>query len=152
MEVHLIRTPSGFTPASEEDFEACLRFRVGLEVRADIVQPRNVRFHRKFFAMLKVGFDAWEPPEKVYRGLPVQKNFERFRKDCTIAAGYYEPVANLKGDVRAEAKSISFASMDEAEFEKVYSDVANVILQRVLTNYTRADLDRVVEEIVRFTT
>jgi len=152
MEIDLIRTPSGFTPASEEDFDACLKFKVGNEVRADIVQPRNVGFHRKFFAMLKVGFDAWEPPEKEFRGLPVQKSFDRFRKDCTIAAGFYEPVANLKGEVRAEAKSISFASMDEAEFEKVYSAVANVLLQRVLTNYTRADLDRVVDEIIRFTT
>lgn len=151
MEVHLLRTPHGFVPASDEDFDELRKVKLGSEVRAAIVQPRNVRFHRKFFAMLKIGFDAWEPPEKEHRGLPVQKNFERFRKDCVIAAGYYEPVANLKGEVRAEAKSISFASMAENEFERVYSDVANVLLQRVLINYTRADLDRVVEEIIRFT-
>ena len=152
MQAHLIRTASGFIPASEQDHEAISHIGVGKEVRADIVQERNGKFHRKFFAMLNVGFDAWEPPEKEYRGLPAQKNFERFRKDCVIAAGYYDVVANLKGEVRAEPKSISFARMEEPDFEKVYSAVANVLLQRVLTKYTRADLDRVVEEIIRFTT
>lgn len=151
MDVHLVRTQVGFVPATPHDHETLTRVRLGATVRADIVQPRNVQFHRKFFAMLKVGFDAWEPPEQEHKGLPVQKNFERFRKDCIIAAGYYEPVANLRGEVRAEPKSIAFAKMDETEFEQLYSAVADVLLQRVLRNYTREDLDRVVEEILRFT-
>lgn len=151
MEVHLLRTQVGFIPATVHDSDALARVKLGATVRAEVVQPRNIHFHRKFFAMLNVGFDAFEPPEQEYNGLPVQKSFERFRKDCIIAAGYFEPVANLKGDVRAEAKSISFAKMDELEFERLYSGVANVLLQRVLRNYTREDLDRVVEEILRFT-
>lgn len=137
-------------PADDESAEALMRVKSGDLVRVKWAQPRNVKFMRKFFAMLNVGFEAWEPPAQEYRGLPVQKNFERFRKDVVIAAGFYDPVANLKGEVRAEAKSISFANMTEDEFEKVYSTVANVLLQKVLRNYTRDDLDRVVEELMRF--
>lgn len=141
----------GFAPADEAEAEKVVRFKNGGVVRAKFTQFRNYEFHKKFFAMLKVGFDAWEPPELEHKGLPVQKNFDRFRKDCTIAAGFYDPVANLRGEVRAEARSISFASMTQEDFEKVYSAVVDVLLERVLTKYTRADLDRVVEELMAFT-
>jgi hypothetical protein len=151
MEVLLIKTPQGtFIPFDDDQSEACKRFKAGSTIRAQISAMRNYKFHKKFFAMLDVGFDAWEPPESEHRGLPVQKNRERFRKDCIIAAGFYEPVANINGDVRAEAMSISFASMDDGEFERVYSAVADVILQRVLRNYTRADLDNVVDRMMGF--
>lgn len=148
-ELALMKAANGvLLPVTDDDAAYLKRLRAGQVIRGDFRQMRNPKFHRKFFALLQIGFDAWEPPEQEYKGLPVQKNFERFRKDCVIAAGFYEPVANLRGEVRAEAKSISFGSMDDVEFERVYSAVANVLLQRVLTNYNRADLDRVVEQIV----
>lgn len=157
-EIELVKTSQGLRGATDEDHAAWLKFKAWLEslepgefVRMGYVKPRNIKFHRKFFAMLKVGFDAWEPRRKKWRGMPVQKNFNRFRKDVTIAAGFYEIVATASGGVRHEAKSISFAAMDDTEFETVYSAVADVLLQGVLTRYTRADLDQVVERLMRFT-
>lgn len=149
-EIMLTKVSQGFIPAFESDREAMARIKQGAIVRCAIVQPRNVKFHRKFFALLNLAFDSWEPPDAEFRGMPVQKNFDRFRKDVVIAAGWYDVVANLKGEVRAEARSISFAKMDEEEFSRLYNAVANVILQKVLTNYTRDDLDRVVEQILSF--
>lgn len=149
-EIMLTKVNQGFIPAFESDREAMSRIKQGAIVRCAIVQPRNVKFHRKFFALLNLAFDSWEPPDAEFRGMPVQKNFDRFRKDVVIAAGWYDVVANLKGEVRAEARSISFAKMDEEEFSRLYNAVANVILQKVLTNYTRDDLDRVVEQILSF--
>lgn len=150
-DVTLMKGPGGMlVPCDEGAREFIDKMKAGAGCRATIRKVRNIRFHRKFFAMLQVGFDAWEPPEQTHRGLPVQKNFERFRKDVTIAAGFYEPVSNLKGEVRAEAASISFSNMDDAEFERVYSAVADVLLQKVLTQYTREDLDRVVEQMQGF--
>ena len=103
--------------------------------------------------MLGVGFDAWEPSsEPSYRGEAVQKNRERFRKDVLILAGHYEAVHSMKGEIRLEAKSMAFDRMDQDEFEQVYSDVADVLLTKVLKTYTRSDLDRVVDEILRFVT
>ena len=40
--------------------------------------------------------------------------------------------------------------MDDFVFETVYSAVADVLLQGVLIRYKRADLDRVVAEMLRF--
>lgn len=146
----LSKINGALVPAFEADREAVNKIAPGSLVRCDIIQPRNAKFHRKFFALLNLAFEAWEPADQDYKGLPVQKNFERFRKDLVIAAGFYDVVANIKGEVRAEAKSISFAKMDDEEFSRLYNAVANVILQRVMTNYTRDDLDQVVETILLF--
>ncbi len=151
METLLIKTPQGaLIPADEEQAEQLSRYKVGSLVRATTQEVRNGPFHRKFFSMLDVGFDAWEPEEKEYRGLPAQKNRVRFRKDCIIAAGFYEVTVDLNGDLKLNAKSIKFARMEQDEFEQVYSAVANVLLQRVLKNYTRDDLDQVVDQILGY--
>lgn len=115
--------------------------------------PRNPRFHRKFFALLNVGFEAWEPPRKrkTYKGMAVTKNFDQFREDVTILAGFYEQSFDLDGRMKLRAKSISFANMEEPEFEQLYSAVADVLLAKVLHTYLgRAELDEVVERIVGF--
>ncbi len=119
----------------------------------EIVFPRNSKFHRKFFALLQVGFESWDPgrKHKTHKGIPVTKNFEQFREDVTILAGFYEQTFDLSGQMKLKAKSIKFSKMDDAEFEQVYSAVADVLLTHVLTRYAnRADLDRVVEQVMRF--
>lgn len=117
----------------------------------DIVFPRNSKYHRRFFVLLSVGFDAWEPgrKRKTYKGHPVEKNFEQFREEVTILAGYYEQTFDLRGRMQLKAKSISFAKMEQPEFEALYGAVAQVLLSHVLTNYTdRAQLDAVVERMI----
>lgn len=119
----------------------------------DLIFPRNSKYHRKFFALLNFAYEAWEPDRlrKMYRGMPVTKNFERFRKDVVIQAGFYEQTFNLDGDFKLEAKSISFASMDDEQFAEVYDAVADVILSKVLVSYKdRAELDEVVGKVMRF--
>lgn len=151
MELTVIKLPTGaLIPADGESADALTKVKSGKILRLKGSQPRNYKFHKRFFALLQVGFDAWEPPEQEYRGLPVQKCLDRFRKDLIVAAGYFDPVVNLKGEVRAEARSMSFGSMDQEEFEALYSAVCDVLLQRVMRNYTRDDLDQVVDQIIGF--
>lgn len=119
----------------------------------EFIIPRNAKFHRKFFSMLNFAFDSWEPKRtrKTYKGKEVAKNFERFRKDVLIMAGFYDQTFDLRGNMKLEAHSISFASMDDAEFEQVYSAVATVILEHVLTGYSgREELDRVVDQMMGY--
>jgi hypothetical protein len=129
-------------PATDADAEVIGKLKLGEGIRVKFSRVRNYRFHRKLFALMHVAFDAWEPA--------AGKNFERFRKDLTILAGYYEVVTRLDGSSILEPKSWSFSNMDETEFEGLYSKIADVILQKVLTNYTRDDLDRVVDTVLGF--
>jgi hypothetical protein len=141
---------NSFAPNDLETAEAMEKIKPNAVVKAEITQPRNLAFHRKFFALIDVAFEAWDCPVTEYKGQAIAKNRDRFRKDLTILAGFGYPVCNVKGDVRYEATSISFARMDEIEFEALYSRVVDVILTRVLTHYTRADLDNVVNQILGF--
>jgi hypothetical protein len=148
--LYLRKLYNTFAPDDESTAEAMEKIKPNAVVKAEVTQPRNLGFHRKFFALIDVAFDAWDCPTLEFKGQPVQKNRERFRKDLIILAGFGYAVVNINGDVRGEAQSISFAQMKQDEFEDLYSRVIDVILEKVLTHYTREDLDRVVNEILGF--
>lgn len=59
-EFYLIRTVSGFQPATEQDLEACMPYKVGDVIRFMAQKPRNGKHHRKGFALLQLGFNYWE--------------------------------------------------------------------------------------------
>ena len=125
----------------------------GEVIRFTFKKIRNGKFHRKFFSLLGFAYEAWEPDRvrQQYKGMPVQKSFERFRSDVTIAAGYYTQTFDLDGNMKLEAMSISFANMDDIEFERLYSAVADVILNKVLTTYNgRAELDQVMQKVIGY--
>lgn len=150
-ELTLSKTSGGtLAPADPQAVEYLSKLKIGQIVRAEVTRPRNYQFHKKYMALLNFAFDAWEPQAKEYKGQKVEKNFDQFRKDVAILAGYYEASYKITGEVRLTAKSISFASMDEDEFQALYSATISVILSRILTKYTREDLDTVVENLLRF--
>lgn len=151
-EIVVIKTSGGLlAPADQPTADYLAKVRVGEVVKVKATRMRNPGHHRKFFALLNFAFDAWEPVEKLYKGEPVQKNFEQFRADVVILAGYYDTAIRLNGDTRVTAKSISFGSMGQDEFDSLYSATVDVILARILKSYTRADIDQVVERLLAFT-
>lgn len=154
MKLRLIVTTTGYAPADEEAIAARKRWhKPGAIVTADVKVPRNPKFLKKYMALLRVGFDAWEPPaDHQYKGRPIEKDFERFRHDVAIMAGFFTPVWNLKGEMRIEPKSIAFEAMTEEEFAALYSATINVLLKQVLGShgYTAEEVDRQVEQILRF--
>jgi hypothetical protein len=81
----------------------------------------------------------------------VAKNFNQFRNDVVVLAGFFETTMTLKGEVRVIAKSLSFASMEQDEFDSLYNAVVSVILSKILKNYTRDDLDNVINRLLDFT-
>lgn len=148
--VHMTKLPNGTLAPNDDEAQDYLRkLKVGQGVQVKVTRTRNYRFLRKYFALLHLAFDQWEPEEVQTRhGITPEKSFERFRKDVAILAGYYEAAYRLNGDVRIEAKSISFASMSEDEFEELYSKSIDVILRLVLKGMTEDELRRSVEELV----
>lgn len=107
---------------------------------------RNYEFHKKFFALLNLAFDYWEPPDN-HVG---EKNFDQFRSDVIILCGFYHQWIRLDGTTRVTAKSIAFGSMTEEEFDKLFSKAIDVIIKHVLKTYTDEMLRSVVEQIEAF--
>jgi hypothetical protein len=89
---------------------------IGREVQASISQPRNLKFHRKFFAMLHLAREMAD----------LDVNAEQFRHLVLVGAGYCT-FHEIGGRVIAIPKSMSFGSMDETEFSKLYSDCLDFI-------------------------
>ncbi len=151
-DIYLVKTPTGaLVPADSQSAEYLARQKIGQGFKAGITRARNIKFHRKFFALLNYAFDRWEPVEKLYNGKPVAKNFNQFRSDITILAGYYDTAIRMDGTVRVTPKSIAFHRMDEDEFTALYSAVIDVLLQRIFVDQTRDDVENVVNNILAYT-
>lgn len=106
-------------PCHNSDWEAAKKLKPNKEYQVEVKQPRNLKFHRKFFALVNMVFENQER----------YNNVDRLRKDLTIEAGYYETWIDLQGVEQTEAKSISFSSMDEDEFSELYNRIIDVIVQ-----------------------
>lgn len=150
-EIVLAKAMNGaLVPLDPQGVAYVARMKLGAAVTATLKRHNNPAFHRKLFALFNYAFDCWEPASLQHKGQPVQKNFDRFRKDLTVLAGFYDVVVNLKGEVRAEAKSLNFGHMEHDEREQLYSAVIDAVLAMILTHSTRADLDALVEQLLRF--
>ena len=107
-----------YIPAYPSDHEKSQKLKNGEEYEFTVKQPRNPQFHRKFFAMLKACFDTQED----------FNDMEEMRAYLTMKAGFYKRVATPQGEMILP-KSISFAKMDDLEFEELYSKVLDAIIK-----------------------
>jgi hypothetical protein len=155
-ELIMIRLHSGgLIPATDEDAEALRKIKAGTAVRVEVRQIRNYKFLQKWFTLAKYAFDIWSetvPPQE-YKGHPVRPSFDRFRKDLIILSGRFDATYNARGEVRLEAKSISFASMSEDDFERLYSETISVVLGKILggTRMTEDQLRNHVDNVLAYT-
>ena len=148
--IKMMKGSMGLVPFDQEADEWFGKLKFGQAVDGEFRLPRNGKFHRLFFAMLNVAFANYEWPEVETQWGKAKCNFDLFRKYVTVRAGHYQAALTPKGEVRAEPKSISWASMGEDEFKQLYSDVLDVILMEFLSGWTDADMDRAVEQMLRF--
>ena len=151
MKVILTRTMNGFLPADEQTSEWYRKLKIGDVIHGNFSKYRNIGFHRKYFALLNIGFQNWTPGEIDFKYGTPEKNFERFRSDVTILAGFYETTIRLDGSVRVEPMSISFGSMSPEDFETLYSMTIDVLLKHVYgSGMSREAVDGLVQKYLDF--
>ena len=124
MKIALIKgLDNKFSIAYDSDYELAKKIKPNEVYEYEFKKTRNIKFHRKFFALVNLCFSNQE----------TFNNFKHLRKELIICAGHYELIFDLEsGTQKKEALSISFESMDEIEFKKLYSDVLNVICDKFL--------------------
>lgn len=155
MEVMLQKLPNGcLAPMGGDERNAFEKYKNGALIKCTVSQMRNGKFFRKWWILANYAFDIWKDtmPMMEYRGQPVQANFGKFRKDLTILAGHFHPVFNIHGEMRVEADTLSWAGMKESEFESLYSNTINAILQKILHNAAidEAQLRSYVDSVLAF--
>ncbi|MBM7070894.1 DUF1367 family protein [Shewanella sp. 202IG2-18] len=152
-ELALVKSAGGLLlPLSANDEEMIReKVKLGEVIKCEFKRSRNPKFHRKFFALLNLGFEYFEPQPVEYRGQQVtpEKNFDEFRKWVTVQAGYFEIVGYPDGTVRLRAKSISFANMEDIEFGELYQKVITVLMSNALSIFkTPEEVEHAVNQLL----
>lgn len=152
MRLYLVKASGGYLiPASRQDRdEIDEKLHNGAVYRAEVVKERNSRFHRKVLSLLRYAFDNWTPEPVEGLAMPPIKDFDNFREQITIAAGYGYPVFNPDGSFVMKAESISFANMEEIKFEDLFSSYVDTLLAGVLKGHAREDIDSFVNTILGY--
>lgn len=122
MKLLLLNTAQGLKPCYDEDYDEKKKLKIGVTYSAEIRQPRNLGFHRKFFSLIKLAHENL--PEGIYEPHP---SMDTYRNIVTIKAGFYKSYKSVKG-IYLEPESISFGNMNQERFEEVYNRVLDVIL------------------------
>lgn len=137
-------TSIGLIPLDDNDLQQKKRLRLGSEVRVHVTLPRNIKFHRKFFALLNIVFNNL--PEDIQRHTNIY-SVESLLTAIKIDIGYFDMTTVNKYKV-VRPKSISFAAMDEAQFSKFYDNAVTDILTNYLPGADRNDLLNEVSEFI----
>ena len=123
MKLTCINTAHGLVPMYDEDFDEKKKLTVGQAYECDVKVLRNVRFHRKAFALLNAAWSLMN--ERQQAGW---RSKDGFRNYLTVASGYYETYYNQRLQTFVEMpKSWSFDKMDDAEFSNLYDRMKDVI-------------------------
>lgn len=144
MKINFIKNAGGvLTPASDMDAERLTKFKTGEMYEVEIKRTRSPQFHRKVFAFFNFCFEHWEMPEGCIDEVGQMKVF---RNHLTVLAGYYDSFHGIDGKIRIEAKSLSFGSMSQEEFEQFY----NAAINAAMKNLFKAGDDEVYNRLVSF--
>jgi len=195
-ELQLIKQSDGIlipaTPESSDFLQS--NCKLGAVLVAEFTKVRNPAFHRKFFALLNLGFEYWEPTggaissnerklvhgyakflmtfggnesalldaaeqyldqvasRRVVNGISLCKSYDAYRAWVIVEAGHYDAIQLPDGTLRKHPRSISFARMDEAEFQQLYKASLDVLWRWILsrTFQTQAQAENAAAQLMSF--
>lgn len=108
-----------FVPSYPADYEEAQKVKDGEEIKA--TRARNILFHRKGMALLKLAFDNQDK----------FTDFNIYRQIITMKAGFVVWVEGKDGQKMPFAESLSFDSMGAKKFEEWYNAVLTVVCKEI---------------------
>ncbi len=121
--LHLTRTLTGFAAADEPTAEAMRKYKVGDTYRAEVVKPRNIAMHRRYWALVTL----------CYQNSEQFSSTEQLHEYLKIRAGHCSQiVSKTTGEIFLVPKSIAFSEMDEVEFLEFWKRITDVICSEII--------------------
>lgn len=114
--LYLRRIGNALYPDGDESISELLKLPFGKSFRAEVKQPRNVQFHRLYFALCKRIADG------------VGRDAEEISTIFKFATGHVEQVHSRTYGYIKVPRSISFAKLDNAAFTEFFSKCVEVAL------------------------
>lgn len=134
------------SPSTIVDQEIADAVKAG-EVMIEITRARSLKFHKKYFVLLKVIFDMMDEHTREEYGI---MSSEVLRNRIKIDLGLYDLWISHEGIPMYIPKSMSFGSMDGERFERLYKDTINVAIGKYTKAQTEDSMMRMVDAILRF--
>ena len=122
---------------TDEDFKNWLKLKDGDYCEIETWKERNVTNHRRFFALLNRTIYLL-PEEPEYDKL---RNIEYLRKEILILIGEVDVHISMDGTMHMQPKSISFRSMDDVEFNRIYHLCTEKIVNTFLKDISLEDFE-----------
>ena len=136
IKVNLYRINDKLFPADENSTRQMFLLKEGMPYYAQIWQPRNIKLHNLYFALLRVfvhNTDMLEFMPKDDSITAENAAVEAFRKAVLIYIGVVDKVHLLDGKSIIDVpKSVSFESMDEEEFRSTVFEPTIKIICKLL--------------------
>ena len=126
--VYLIRTIHGLAANDDTARDYLRRVKLGDVVKAEIVRPRSVKYHRRFFGMLNTVWQAcgdWHTVDELLTELKFRAGLVDRQK----------VIDRTTGEVLAEIikpQSISFAAMSDDEFRAFVDRCIKIICEEMV--------------------
>lgn len=134
----MTKTLSGLAANDEAAATVLKRLKVGDVVRVDVVRPRNLSAHRRWFALVNLIYqnsDEYPSPDVVHGMLK-------------CLSGHATPVTNkATGETYLIPNSISFSSLDEDAFQEVWSRAVKAVCEKILPGVTDAEIEAEIRQI-----
>lgn len=133
------REGSSLIPTDKFGIDAVANIAFGCFVRVVITQPRNIKFHRLFFGLVNLVFEN-------------QTQFatrDGFLDALKVSVGHCDDRSGINGKQFIVPRSISFAAMDNEQFRQFYDQVLTVILEKILPNTNKKELEQQLFDILK---
>lgn len=122
----------GLFPVDQEGSDLLHKIRLDKDVGCDVIQRRNPRHHRLFFAILK--FVQLHCP--LFENVPIEK----IKTAVKLATGLVDTFVDQEtGEPCYVVRSISWAACDQTEFNPFFDDACRVIAKRWMPEGTTSD-------------
>lgn len=145
MDIYCVKTKAGFVAAHDSDYELMKRFKDGEVVKLRATKPRNYEFLKKYWALVKITYDNLpEPLMEKWNINSIEAMHKRFKYDL----GYFTSTIGDKKERILEYISISFAAMEECDFQNFYNECVRLICRKYIRGLERHDLEEMIERFM----
>lgn len=117
-----------------KDAEYVAKLGAGETLEADVRKARNPAHHRKFFALFN----------RAYQSQNRYQSERRFYIELKVRAGWYDQVIDSNGKLVYVPISLSWATMDQTEFDKFYREAIVALSQMCECEEVTLEADRVI--------
>lgn len=130
-----IRSVNGLTPADDSAREMMAGLPIGKMVKASVSRPRNLGHHRLY----------WSLCSAIASSIGAQR--ENVSDVIKIRTGHVT-IVQTKSERYRLPKSISFAKMDQSQFNEFFKECCRVVTEEFLPHMKPGDLVKEIEQMV----